>query len=155
MKNKFIIPSLVFACIGNIEAAQSQKEGYESLYSNHFSLSHDLPIKSRDLTTTTINTNPYELDEKHVEFFSKKQFKDAACVLIGSAIYGHADNRAFLYDIDPESLKHVYSRPQSEENFIYYENKLIPMVEEHMKVQYEKIENNKNKPVILYWEKLS
>jgi hypothetical protein len=155
MKNKFIIPSLVFACtcIGNIEAAQSQKEGYESLYSNHFSLSHDFPIKSRDLNTTTITTDPYELDEKHVEFFGKKQFQDAASALIGSAICGHADNRAFLYDIDSKSLEHISSKLQLEENFLYYENKLIPMVVNHMKVQYEKIEDNKNKPVILYWEK--
>ena len=151
MKNKFIISSLVFACIGNIEASQSY---YESSYSNHFSLSNDLPIKSRDLTTTTITTDPYELDEKNVDFFSKKEFKDAASALIGSAIYGHADNRAFLYDIDPESFKHVCSKFQLDEDFNYYESKLIPMVVEHMKVQYEKIENNKNKPITLYWENL-
>jgi hypothetical protein len=158
MNNKLLILSFVFLTIAKIDSAQKEEQGGvmirhspPPLLPSHV-LSGGAKKVSKELNVTI--TDPYELEEMHVDLFNKGQFTESSRALIASAIHGNEDNRSFLCGIDSQSLKYLTSQyPQSAEALSYYDNTLLPKVVENAKLQYMKLKERENKPMVLFWEK--
>lgn len=147
MKKKFLILlSFLPFMVENGTAMQKHGDVIIDSYSQHHMIHRDIQNESHafntnknfifELTEKYHTKNPFDLDEISDKKFSEGIFEEAADLTIAAAIYGLSDSRAFLADIDHNSLKYITSEtPQSKKSMNYYNSKLRGLVKDYFIAQ--------------------
>jgi cation transport regulator ChaC len=61
-----------------------------------------------------LNMDPYDLEEKHQEFFKDNDLRESAICLIASAVAGMSDNLDYLLKLEPEARSFISKNNKEE-----------------------------------------